>query len=112
MSRDIACSVAQDDANLAKDVLQSATSELGCGEVLVNANIAKVSVVGIGMIHRPGIAAAMFQSLSEANINIQMIATSEIKISCVVQEDKGVEALRVVHAAFDLAGSETMEVPA
>mgnify|MGYP001791628819 CR=1 FL=1 len=112
MSRDIACTVAQDDANLAKDVLQSATSELGCGEVLVNANIAKVSVVGIGMIHRPGIAAAMFQSLSEANINIQMIATSEIKISCVVQEDKGVEALRVGHAAFDLAGSETMEVPA
>ncbi|MEL6353153.1 MAG: aspartate kinase [Cyanobacteria bacterium J06627_28] len=112
MSRDIACTVAQNDADLAKDVLQSATSELGCGEVLVNANIAKVSVVGIGMIHRPGIAAAMFQSLSEAQINIQMIATSEIKISCVVQEDKGVEALRVVHAAFDLAGSATMEVPA
>lgn len=112
MTRDIACTVGQADATLAKDVLQAAAAELGCGEVLVNEAIAKVSVVGIGMIHRPGIAAKMFQSLSEAGINIQMIATSEIKISCVVQEDKGVEALQVVHAAFDLAGSEVVEVPA
>ncbi|MEO1621195.1 MAG: aspartate kinase, partial [Cyanobacteria bacterium J06632_3] len=112
MTRDIACTVAQNDADLARDVLQAAAAELGCGDVLINKEIAKVSVVGIGMIHRPGIAAAMFQALSEANINIQMIATSEIKISCVVQQDKGVEALKVVHTAFDLAGSETVEVPA
>ena len=112
MTRDIACTVAQADATLARDVLQAAASELGCGAVLVNKAIAKVSVVGIGMIHRPGIAAVMFQSLSEAGINIQMIATSEIKISCVVQEDKGIEALNVVHSAFGLAGSEVVEVPA
>ena len=71
MTRDIACTVAQSDADLAKNVLQAATSELGCGEVLINKAVAKVSVVGIGMIHRPGIAAAMFEALSEANINIQ-----------------------------------------
>ncbi|MEL6489887.1 MAG: aspartate kinase [Cyanobacteria bacterium J06555_13] len=112
MTRDIACTVAQSDAQVAKEVLQAAATDLGCGEVLVDDAIAKVSVVGIGMIHRPGIAAAMFQSLSKANINIQMIATSEIKISCVVKRDKGVESLRVVHAAFGLAGSETVEVPA
>ncbi len=106
MTRDIACTVAQSEATLARDVLQAAAEDLGCGEVLTNEAIAKVSVVGIGMVHRPGIAAVMFQALSDANINIQMIATSEIKISCVVAEEQGIEALRVVHAAFDLANSE------
>ncbi len=112
MTRDIACTVGENEANLAKEVLQSAAAELGYGEVWVNKAIAKVSVVGIGMIHRPGIAAAMFQSLAAAGINIQMIATSEIKISCVVDQEQGIEALRVVHSAFDLAGIQTVEVPA
>lgn len=111
MTRDIACTVAQDDADLAKNVLTAAATELGCGEVLINKAIAKVSIVGIGMIHRPGIAAAMFHALAKAGINIQMIATSEIKISCVVEQEQGVEALQVVHSAFNLAGTETMEVP-
>lgn len=110
MTRDIACTVAQEEAELAKEVLQSAATELGYGEVWINPAIAKVSVVGIGMIHRPGIAAAMFESLAKANINIHMIATSEIKISCVVEQSKGIEALRVVHSAFGLAGTETVEV--
>ena len=111
MTRDIACTVAQDDAAIARDVLQSASSELGCGEVTIDRAIAKVSVVGIGMIHRPGIAAIMFQALSAASINIQMIATSEIKISCVVRQEQGVEALKVVHSAFKLAGTEVVVVP-
>ncbi|EDX87823.1 asparate kinase, monofunctional class, putative [Synechococcus sp. PCC 7335] len=110
MTRDIACTVAQADADLAKDVLQTAAAELNCGEVMVDHAIAKVSIVGIGMIHRPGIAAAMFKALSAANINIQMIATSEIKISCVVAQDKGIQALKVVHAAFDLAANEVVEL--
>ena len=112
MTRDIACTVGQNDAELARDVLQAAAAELGYGEVWIEKAIAKVSVVGIGMIHRPGIAAAMFESLAAAGINIRMIATSEIKISCVVEQEKGVEALKVVHSAFGLAGTETVEVPA
>ncbi len=103
MTRDIACTVAQENAAIARDVLQSAAPELECGEVTIDSAIAKVSVVGIGMIHRPGIAAIMFQALSAANINIQMIATSEIKISCVVRQEQGAEALKVVHSAFKLA---------
>jgi aspartate kinase len=110
ITRDIACTIGQDEADLAKEVLQSAAAELGYGQVWVNKAIAKVSVVGIGMIHRPGIAAAMFESLAKADINIHMIATSEIKISCVVEQAKGVEALKVVHSAFGLAGTETVEV--
>ena len=112
MTRDIACTVGQDDAELAREVLQSAAAELGYGEVWIKKDIAKVSVVGIGMVHRPGIAAAMFESLAAAGINIHMIATSEIKISCVVEQDKGIDALKVVHAAFGLAGAKTVEVPA
>ena len=111
MTRDIACTVNQEDAVIARDVLQAAASELGCGEVTIDSAIAKVSVVGIGMIHQPGIAAIMFQALSAANINIQMIATSEIKISCVVRQEQGVEALKVVHSAFKLAGTEIVVVP-
>lgn len=112
MTRDIACTVARSDAELARDVLQAAATELGCGEVLIDCAIAKVSVVGIGMVHQPGVAAVMFKALSNAGINIQMIATSEIKISCVVRQEQGVDALKVVHAAFDLAGAEAVEVPA
>ena len=112
MTRDIACTVSQDHADLAREVLRAAAAELGYGEVSVNEAIAKVSVVGVGMIHRPGIAATMFKSLAQAGINIQMIATSEIKISCVVEQAQGVRALRVVHSAFDLAGVKTVEIPA
>ncbi len=111
MTRDIACTVAQEDAAIARDVLQAAAPELGYSDVTIDSAIAKVSVVGIGMIHRPGIAAIMFQALSAANINIQMIATSEIKISCVVRQEQGVEALKVVHSAFKLAGTEVVVVP-
>lgn len=111
MTRDIACTVAQEDAAIAHDVLQAAAPELGYSDVTIDSAIAKVSVVGIGMIHRPGIAAIMFQALSAANINIQMIATSEIKISCVVRQEQGIEALKVVHSAFKLAGTEVVVVP-
>ena len=111
MTRDIACTVTQADAQLAQSVLQAAAADLGCGDVWVNEAIAKVSIVGIGMIHRPGIAAAMFQSLAQAGINILMIATSEIKISCVIEQQQGVEALRVIHSAFHLA-SAAAAIPA
>ncbi|MBD2090439.1 aspartate kinase [Microcoleus sp. FACHB-1515] len=109
-TRDIAFTVAQIDAEAAQAVLQQ--SDLGCGEVTIDRAIAKVSVVGTGMVKRPGVAARMFEALSQEKINIQMIATSEIKISCVVADGEGVKALQAIHAAFGLAGSERIEVPA
>jgi aspartate kinase len=111
-TRDIAFTVAQIDADVAQQVLQQATPDLGCGEVIVDQAIAKVSVVGTGMVNRPGVAARMFEALAQQQINIQMIATSEIKISCVVADSDGVKALQAIHAAFDLCGSERIEVPA
>lgn len=111
-TRDIAFTVAQADATMASDVLQSLATEFGSRDIVVDTAIAKVSVVGIGMMSEPGTAAKMFQALADHNINIQMIATSEIKISCVVAEDSGIDALKAVHNAFGLAGSQEIEVPA
>jgi len=110
--RDIAFTVAQIDADAAQQALRQATPELKCGEVVVDRSIAKVSVVGTGMIRQPGVAARMFAALAQQQINIQMIATSEIKISCVVADNDGVRALQAVHAAFGLSGSRRIEVPA
>jgi aspartate kinase len=103
--RDIAFTVAQMDAEMAATVLRKAASELGCGDVMVDEAIAKVSIVGVGMVGRPGVAAKMFDALAQHSINIQMIATSEIKISCVVHRDQGEQALQIIHTAFDLAES-------
>ncbi len=111
-TRDIAFTVAQGDAPTAKALVEAAATELGLGDVAVDEAIAKVSVVGTGMIYAPGVAARMFRALSAQGINLQMIATSEIKISCVVAETEGVEALRAVHNAFGLAGLERTVVPA
>ncbi|MGF1569652.1 MAG: aspartate kinase [Nodosilinea sp.] len=110
-TRDIAFTVAQADALSAKTLVEGAAADLGCGEVVVDEAIAKVSVVGIGMIYAPGVAARMFKALSEEGINLQMIATSEIKISCVVAEEEGIKALRAIHSAFDLAGVAPVVVP-
>jgi aspartate kinase len=111
-TRDIAFTVAQADANDAQTFLQQAAAELGYGEVVVDEAIAKVSIVGTGMIGRPGVAARMFDALAKQQINIQMIATSEIKVSCIVAEEDGVRALQAVHTAFELSGNEQIVVPA
>jgi aspartate kinase len=112
LTRDIAFTVAQIDAEAAKNALEKAAPEFGWGEVAVDTQIAKVSVVGSGMVAHPGVAAKMFEALSRQQINIQMIATSEIKISCVVDEGQGVTALKAIHAAFELAGTEKIQGPA
>jgi aspartate kinase len=111
-TRDIAFTVSQADAQAAQTTLQQAMSVLGCGEILLDLNIAKVSIVGAGMVGQPGVAAQMFEALAQHQINIQMITTSEIKISCVVAKEDGVMALQAIHKAFGLAGSQKIEVPA
>ncbi|MEM9117607.1 MAG: aspartate kinase [Cyanobacteria bacterium P01_F01_bin.56] len=111
-TRDIAFTVAQSEVAQARTVVETAAAELGCGDVVVNEAIAKISVVGLGMINTPGVAACMFDALAQHHINIHMIATSEIKISCLVAEADGVNALKAVHEAFHLDGAEKVVVPA
>jgi aspartate kinase len=109
--RDIAFTVAQQDAEQAKNALYKLQSEIKFRDIVVDANIAKVSIVGSGMIGSPGVAAKFFEALAKENINIYMITTSEIKISCVVSEVQGIQALKAVHEAFGLSGNTTLEVP-
>ncbi|MFH1190510.1 MAG: aspartate kinase [Candidatus Omnitrophota bacterium] len=82
----------------AKDI----SKKVSAGDVTFDKDIAKVSIVGIGMRSHSGIAAKMFEALAENGINIEMISTSEIKISCVVNKKYGQEAVRAIHSKFDL----------
>lgn len=111
-SRDIAFTVAQADAELAKNALEKTVAEYNHTEVTVDTDISKVSIVGAGMVGQPGVSAKFFAALAKEKINIQMIATSEIKISCVVSQEEGVRALKVVHDVFKLAGEKSINVPA
>lgn len=112
LTRDIAFTVSQAEGETAYQTLANAAVEFGWGKVVLENAIAKVSVVGSGMISHPGVAAQMFEALAASQINILMIATSEIKISCVVEEGNGVKALQVIHKAFGLSGNEVFKVPA
>ena len=76
--------------------------EIGAEDVLEDQDIAKVSVIGIGMKSHSGVAAQMFAALAKENINILMISTSEIRISCVVELAKAELAVRILHTAFGL----------
>ena len=107
---DMSFTVAHGDLENAVKVCQALADELGAAEALGDHNVAKVSVVGVGMRSHFGIASKMFQALADAGINIQMISTSEIKISAVVDADHGDEALRVLHDAFGLGDTpDTVE---
>ena len=111
-TRDIAFTVTQSDAELACQIITELDRQIGCGQVSRDTAVAKLSVVGAGMIGHPGVAAKFFAALARKEINIQMITTSEIKISCVIGRDRGVEALKAVHEAFGLGGTERVTVPA
>jgi aspartate kinase len=100
---DISFTVPRDDLALSLEVTRALLPEIGASEVLADDDIAKVSLVGAGMRTHPGVSATMFETLAEHGINIEMISTSTIRISCVVRADKVDEAVRALHQAFELA---------
>jgi aspartate kinase len=106
---DMSFTVAHTDLDAAIQAVEGIQGEIGASAVLGDKGIAKVSVVGVGMRSHYGIAAKMFQALAAAGINIQMISTSEIKLSVVVAAADGDQALRTVHDAFAL-GEQKDEV--
>jgi aspartate kinase len=112
MTRDIAFTVPQMDLAIAQDKLVAIAQSLGNIDVTSDSDVAKVSIVGTGMLGRPGIAAQMFAALAAQGINIQMIATSEIRVSCVVSKSQGVNALKAAHQAFDLGHTHVAEISA
>ena len=93
----------------AKDILERIAVELGATQVDTNASIAKLALVGVGMRSHAGVAAKMFEALAQENINIQMISTSEIKITVVIDEKYLELAVRALHSAFELEESDREE---
>lgn len=108
---DITFTVKRGDARQARQILDGVAKEIGARQVSVDDKIAKVSIVGVGMRSHAGIASRMFKALADENINIQIITTSEIKISIVIEEKYLELAVRALHAAFELGDPNYQPVP-
>lgn len=103
---DIAFTVAEDDADVARRQSAAVMAELQGGAVSMDRDIAKVSIVGAGMLSLPGVASRAFSALAHEGINIIAISTSEIKISCLVRRAQAETAVRALHGAFSLGSTE------
>jgi len=99
---DIAFTIERNELGMALPVVEQLVAEIGASGMSYGDNVAKISVVGAGMKSNPGVAAAVFTALADANINIQMISTSEIKISCIIDESQVAEAVQTLHNKFNL----------
>ncbi len=99
---DLTFTVTKDDFDRSLEISEAVAKEVGAEEVLTAKDIAKVSVIGLGMKSHSGVAATMFKALAEENINIRLISTSEIRISCVILAKYAELAVRALHTAFGL----------
>ena len=103
-STDISFTVNKDEVPRVESALKPVLAEIGAGDLLSTRGIAKLSIVGIGMRSHSGVAAKLFEALSEGQINIQMISTSEIKTAVIIEESRADEAANLAHNAFGLHG--------
>jgi aspartate kinase len=106
---DISFTVPRTDLDRAEELLASIAEEIGAAGVLTDRNVGKVSLIGVGMRSHPGVAARTFEALAEADINIEIISTSSIRISCVVKADDVERAVQVIHEAFRLSDEVVYE---
>jgi aspartate kinase len=102
LSTDLSFTVSDGDLEATVEGVRHIDNGLGAREVLSDRGLSKVSIVGAGMMDTPGYAAKMFRTLADASINIDMITTSEIRITCIISESRADEAVRVLHQAFEL----------
>jgi len=103
---DLTFTVAKSDLKKAMEVIKPIARSISARECLSDSKLGKVSIVGTGMQNTPGYAARMFSTLSEENINIQLITTSEIRITCIIDEARVEDAVRALHRAFELEMAE------
>jgi aspartate kinase len=106
---EVSFTIATEDLRAAEAALEPIVAQLDVARVDTDAEIGKVSIVGAGMRSHPGVAAKVFDTLAEASINIEMISTSPIKISCVIRSDRVPDAVRALHAAFELEASAVQQ---
>ena len=109
-STDLSFTVPKTDSKKALKITEEIVAELGAKDVVLRENIAKVSIIGVGMRTHSGVAAKMFETLAKHGINIMMISTSEIKISCIIDTKYTELAVRVLHDAFELGGNRKKKV--
>ena len=105
---DMSFTVPRDDLHQARLALEPLAAELGIGKIATDEAMGKVSIVGAGMKSHPGVAAKVFSTLGDQGINIEMISTSPIKISCVISGERVPDAVRALHTAFELQGDDTI----
>jgi aspartate kinase len=103
---EVSFTVSTEDLRAARDALGPVTAELGIADINTDPEIGKVSIVGAGMRSHPGVAARVFETLAARDINIEMISTSPIKISCVIRSEAVPEAVKALHEAFELSLAE------
>lgn len=99
---DISFTVARNDSDKAMETVRSVAGELDVYDLVADSTLCKISIVGSGMLNAPGYASSMFRALADADINIDMITTSEIRITCIVSELKVEEGVRILHKTFGL----------
>jgi aspartate kinase len=99
---DVTFTVAAPDLPRALEAIEPAVAEIGAQGVVTDDSLGKVSIVGTGVLNTPGYAPRMFQTLADAGINIELITTSEIRITCILAQDRIPDAVRSLHAAFEL----------
>jgi aspartate kinase len=103
---DMTFTICRGDLDQTLEILEGVKAELGAGEVLYDTQVCKVSAIGVGMRNHSGVAAKMFTTLKKENINILMISTSEIKITCLIEEKYTELAVRTLHDVFELAAGQ------
>jgi aspartate kinase len=109
---DLSFTVPQAELGKTKKTLESVVRDLGAREITTDGSVAKVSIVGAGLHNAPGYAARMFGTLADAGVNIEMISTSEVRITCMIAEHELETALRALHDAFELERPEAIDVKA
>jgi aspartate kinase len=106
---EVSFTISTEDLRAAQRALGPVKSDLGIGSIDMDPGIGKVSIVGAGMRSHPGVAAQVFETLAAEEINIEMISTSPIKISCVIRSDAVPQAVRALHQAFELGASAVQQ---
>jgi aspartate kinase len=106
---DISFTVPRGELDQARELLEGRLPDIGAERLIVDPAVAKVALVGAGMKTHPGVAARMFDALSRAGVNIQMISTSTIRVSVIIDDAKVEDAVRAVHAEFALGADAIVE---
>ena len=111
-TNDFSLIISEQDAEQAEALLEEVAQQVGAQKVRVNTSVAKVSVIGSGVASNPAVAAGMFRALAEQDINIELISSSEVRIACIIQQDKLDSAIQAIHQEFDLANLERNKISA